>query len=115
MATASGNNLHHNSTSPIAGAGGYRAPEVLDTWQPTLKADVYSLGVLLLELLTCKSPTHASMQDDVGGALDLPSLVQSVVREEWMAEVFDVELVRLGVITDEEMSALLQAPTELCA
>ena len=75
VATASGNNLHHNSTSPIAGAGGYRAPEVLDTWQPTLKADVYSLGVLLLELLTCKSPTHASMQDDVGGALDLPYVV----------------------------------------
>ena len=65
-------------TFAIAGAGGYRAPEVLDTWQPTLKADVYSLGVLLQELLTCKSPTHASMQDGVGGALDLPYVVGAV-------------------------------------
>lgn len=39
--------------------------------------------------------------------------VQSVVREEWTADVFDVELVRLGAITDEEMAALLQAPAEL--
>ncbi|VAH77431.1 unnamed protein product [Triticum turgidum subsp. durum] len=53
-----------------AGAGGYRAPEVVDTRRPTFKADVYSLGVLLLELLTGKSPTHASLEGD--GTLDLP-------------------------------------------
>ncbi|KAF7029767.1 hypothetical protein CFC21_041441 [Triticum aestivum] len=89
-----------------AGAGGYRAPEVVDTRRPTFKADVYSLGVLLLELLTGKSPTHASLEGD--GTLDLPRWVQSVVREEWTAEVFDVELVRLGASAEEEMVALLQ-------
>uniref|UniRef100_A0A453F0W0 Protein kinase domain-containing protein n=1 Tax=Aegilops tauschii subsp. strangulata TaxID=200361 RepID=A0A453F0W0_AEGTS len=88
------------------GAGGYRAPEVVDTRRPTFKADVYSLGVLLLELLTGKSPTHASLEGD--GTLDLPRWVQSVVREEWTAEVFDVELVRLGASAEEEMVALLQ-------
>ncbi|XP_044379293.1 probable inactive receptor kinase At2g26730 isoform X2 [Triticum aestivum] len=95
-------------TSVRAGAGGYRAPEVVDTRRPTLKADVYSLGVLLLELLTGKSPTHASLQEGDGGTLDLPRWVQSVVREEWTAEVFDVELVRLGASAEEEMVALLQ-------
>uniref|UniRef100_A0A0D3ER28 Protein kinase domain-containing protein n=1 Tax=Oryza barthii TaxID=65489 RepID=A0A0D3ER28_9ORYZ len=84
-------------SSARPGAGGYRAPEVVDTRRPTYKADVYSLGVLLLELLTGKSPTHASLEGD--GTLDLPRWVQSVVREEWTAEVFDVELVRLGVAT----------------
>ncbi|KAF0898584.1 hypothetical protein E2562_008169 [Oryza meyeriana var. granulata] len=93
-----------SSTRP--GAGGYRAPEVVDTRRPTTKADVYSLGVLLLELLTGKSPTHASLEGD--GTLDLPRWVQSVVREEWTAEVFDVELVRLGASAEEEMVALLQ-------
>ncbi|KQK08665.1 probable inactive receptor kinase At2g26730 [Brachypodium distachyon] len=93
-------------TSSRAGAGGYRAPEVVDTRRPTFKADVYSLGVLLLELLTGKSPTHASLEGD--GTLDLPRWVQSVVREEWTAEVFDVELVRLGASAEEEMVALLQ-------
>ncbi|KAM3271591.1 hypothetical protein ACQJBY_042036 [Aegilops geniculata] len=95
-------------SSVRAGAGGYRAPEVVDTRRPTLKADVYSLGVLLLELLTGKSPTHASLQEGDGGTLDLPRWVQSVVREEWTAEVFDVELVRLGASAEEEMVALLQ-------
>ncbi|KAL6614947.1 hypothetical protein ACP70R_037217 [Stipagrostis hirtigluma subsp. patula] len=87
-------------------AGGYRAPEVVDTRRLTFKADVYSLGVLLLELLTGKSPSHASLEGD--GTLDLPRWVQSVVREEWTAEVFDVELVRLGASAEEEMVALLQ-------
>ncbi|KAM0849994.1 hypothetical protein ACQ4PT_053391 [Festuca glaucescens] len=94
------------STTTRVGSGGYRAPEVVDSRRPTFKADVYSLGVLLLELLTGKSPTHASLEGD--GTLDLPRWVQSVVREEWTAEVFDVELVRLGASAEEEMVALLQ-------
>ncbi|KAJ1284237.1 hypothetical protein BS78_03G189700 [Paspalum vaginatum] len=87
-------------------AGGYRAPEVVDTRRLSFKSDVYSLGVLLLELLTGKSPSQASLEGD--GTLDLPRWVQSVVREEWTAEVFDVELVRLGASAEEEMVALLQ-------
>ncbi|KAK1665560.1 hypothetical protein QYE76_053719 [Lolium multiflorum] len=94
------------STTTRVGSGGYRAPEMVDSRRPTFKADVYSLGVLLLELLTGKSPTHASLEGD--GTLDLPRWVQSVVREEWTAEVFDVELVRLGASAEEEMVALLQ-------
>jgi serine/threonine protein kinase len=86
--------------------GGYRAPEVVDTRRISFKADVYSLGVLLLELLTGKSPSHPSLEGD--GTLDLPRWVQSVVREEWTAEVFDVDLVRLGASAEEEMVALLQ-------
>jgi serine/threonine protein kinase len=46
------------------------------------KADVYSFGVLLLELLTGKAPTHAVINEE---GLDLPRWVQSVVREEWTA------------------------------
>ena len=79
---------------------------MVDTRRLTFKSDVYSLGVLLLELLTGKSPSHASLEGD--GTLDLPRWVQSVVREEWTAEVFDVELVRLGASAEEEMVALLQ-------
>ncbi|CAN6341039.1 unnamed protein product [Urochloa humidicola] len=94
------------------GSGGYRAPELVDARRPTLASDVYSLGVLFLELLTGKSPAHhASMEgggDGGGAALDLPRWVQSVVREEWTAEVFDAELVRTGGGAEEEMVALLQ-------
>ncbi|TKW15283.1 hypothetical protein SEVIR_5G227300v4 [Setaria viridis] len=98
--------LHQIFAPSSTRAGGYRAPEVVDSRRLTFKSDVYSLGVLLLELLTGKSPAHASLEGD--GTLDLPRWVQSVVREEWTAEVFDVELVRLGASAEEEMVALLQ-------
>ncbi|KAI5082428.1 hypothetical protein GOP47_0002171 [Adiantum capillus-veneris] len=83
---------------------GYRAPEVTDIRRVTQKADVYSFGVLLLELLTGKAPSLASMSDE---GIDLPRWVQSVVREEWTAEVFDNELMRYQDI-EEEMVQMLQ-------
>ncbi|KAI4971106.1 hypothetical protein ZWY2020_002020 [Hordeum vulgare] len=57
-----------------------------------------SLGVLLLELLNRKSLKRASLQEGDCGTLDLPRLVHSMVRVEWTAEMFGVELVRLGVM-----------------
>ncbi|CAL4895147.1 unnamed protein product [Urochloa decumbens] len=98
--------------APGGSGGGYRAPELVDARRPTFRSDVYSLGVLFLELLTGKSPAHhASLEvggDGAGAAVDLPRWVQSVVREEWTAEVFDAELVRTGGGAEEEMVALLQ-------
>lgn len=91
-------------SAPPSRVTGYRAPEVLETRKPTLKSDVYSYGVLLLELLTGKPPNQALVGDD---GLDLPRWVQSVVREEWTAEVFDAELVKYGS-SEEEMVQLLQ-------
>ncbi|KAF6166959.1 hypothetical protein GIB67_030652 [Kingdonia uniflora] len=90
--------------TPIHRIAGYRAPEVLETRKVTYKSDVYSYGVLLLELLTGKAPNQASLGDE---GIDLPRWVQSVVREEWTAEVFDVELMRYHNI-EEEMVQLLQ-------
>ncbi|XP_058075452.1 probable inactive receptor kinase At5g58300 [Magnolia sinica] len=83
---------------------GYRAPEVIETRKPTQKSDVYSFGVLLLEMLTGKAPLQSPGRDDIA---DLPRWVQSVVREEWTAEVFDVELMQYQNI-EEEMVQMLQ-------
>jgi len=83
---------------------GYRAPEVTDPRKVSQKADVYSFGVLLLELLTGKAPTHALLNEE---GVDLPRWVQSVVREEWSSEVFDIELLRYQN-SEEEMVQLLQ-------
>ncbi|XP_045832738.1 probable inactive receptor kinase At5g58300 [Trifolium pratense] len=85
-------------------AAGYRAPEVIETRKHTHKSDVYSFGVLLLEMLTGKAPQQSPVRDDM---VDLPRWVQSVVREEWTAEVFDVELMRYQNI-EEEMVQMLQ-------
>ncbi|KAF7150178.1 hypothetical protein RHSIM_Rhsim02G0240500 [Rhododendron simsii] len=89
---------------PIARAAGYRAPEVTDTRKSSQSSDVYSFGVLLLELLTAKSPVYSNGGDEV---IHLVRWVHSVVREEWTAEVFDVELLRYPNI-EEEMVEMLQ-------
>ncbi|XP_062118117.1 probable inactive receptor kinase At1g48480 [Humulus lupulus] len=83
---------------------GYRAPEVTDPKKVSQKADVYSFGVLLLEILTGKPPTHALLNEE---GVDLPRWVQSIVKEEWTAEVFDIELLRYQNV-EEEMVQLLQ-------
>ncbi|KDP22183.1 hypothetical protein JCGZ_26014 [Jatropha curcas] len=90
--------------APVMRAAGYRAPEVTDSRKATHASDVYSFGVLLLELLTGKSPIHSAGGDEV---VHLVRWVHSVVREEWTAEVFDVELLRYPNI-EEEMVEMLQ-------
>ncbi|KAK7264998.1 hypothetical protein RJT34_32613 [Clitoria ternatea] len=90
--------------APSNRVAGYRAPEVVETRKVSFKSDVYSFGVLLLELLTGKAPNQASLGEE---GIDLPRWVQSVVREEWTAEVFDSELMRFHNI-EEEMVQLLQ-------
>ncbi|KAF5451124.1 hypothetical protein F2P56_031419 [Juglans regia] len=90
--------------SPPMRAAGYRAPEVTDSRKSSHASDVYSFGVLLLELLTGKSPVHSTGGHEV---VHLVRWVNSVVREEWTAEVFDVELLRYPNI-EEEMVEMLQ-------
>ncbi|KAH7656015.1 Non-specific serine/threonine protein kinase protein [Dioscorea alata] len=90
---------------------GYRAPEVTDPRKVSQKADVYSFGVLLLELLTGKAPAQALLNEE---GVDLPRWVQSVVREEWTSEVFDMELLRYQTV-EEDMVQLLQLAIDCAA
>jgi serine/threonine protein kinase len=83
---------------------GYRAPEVVaDPRRASQKADAYSFGVLLLELLTGKAPAHAVLHDE---GVDLPRWARSVVKEEWTSEVFDTELLRHPGAEDEMVEML---------
>jgi serine/threonine protein kinase len=54
-----------NKTSRLAG---YRAPKLFDTLKATQTFDVYSFSLLLLELLTGKSPVRASSSSSGGGS-----------------------------------------------
>jgi len=93
------------ANSPVASRiVGYQAPEVAQTGKLTPQSDVYSFGVLLLELLTGKPPVQ---MNDEGSSGDLPHWVQSVVREVWIAKVFEAELKKYHNI-EEEMLQMLQ-------
>ncbi|KAA8533954.1 hypothetical protein F0562_031471 [Nyssa sinensis] len=93
-----------NFLATTSRGAGYRAPEATEPRKITQKSDVYSFGVLLLEMLTGKAPLQSSGHDDV---VDLPRWVRSIVREEWTAEVFDVELLKYQNV-EEEMVQMLQ-------
>ncbi|CAN0926369.1 Leucine-rich repeat receptor-like protein kinase PXC1 [Linum grandiflorum] len=113
-----------NPVHAIARIGGYRAPEQVETKRLSQKADVYSFGVLLLEVLTGQAPSQShhhhhhhqypspsparerEEEEEEQAAVDLPKWVRSVVKEEWTAEVFDQELLRYKNIEEELVSML---------
>jgi serine/threonine protein kinase len=95
----------NNNVVATAGALGYRAPELSKLKKANTKTDIYSLGMIMLELLTGKSP------GDTTNGLDLPQWVASVVEEEWTNEVFDLELMKdaaAGSETGEELVKTLK-------
>ncbi|XP_045816866.1 probable inactive receptor kinase At5g58300 isoform X1 [Trifolium pratense] len=94
-----------NVPANSSGVAGYRAPEVIETGKHSHKSDVYSYGVLLLELLTGKAPLQSAGHN--GMVVDLPRWIHCVVREEWTDEVFDVELMKYQNM-DEEMVQMLK-------
>ncbi|KAK8682308.1 hypothetical protein V6N13_054700 [Hibiscus sabdariffa] len=67
---------YSKSMSAIAGSYGYIAPEYAYTMKVTEKCDIYSYGVVLLELLTGKSPVQPL---DQGG--DLNTRVRHYIRD----------------------------------
>ncbi|KAL5699763.1 hypothetical protein ACHQM5_030620 [Ranunculus cassubicifolius] len=64
----------------------YKSPEYAEHGSLSKKTDVWSLGILILEMLTGKFPENYLVQGQGG---DLANWVNSVVREEWTGEVFD--------------------------
>ncbi|WVZ54899.1 hypothetical protein U9M48_005638 [Paspalum notatum var. saurae] len=90
----------NSSVLAAAGALGYRAPELSKLKKASAKTDVYSLGVVVLELLTGKSPAEST------NGMDLPQWVASIVKEEWTSEVFDLELMRDAAAGDELVDTL---------
>ncbi|CAA3000757.1 probable inactive receptor kinase At4g23740 [Olea europaea subsp. europaea] len=85
-------------------SSGYYAPEVTESKKLSQASDIYSFGVLLLELLTGK-PSMLSEGNDK--AIQLVSWVASIAPADWTAEVFDIELLMYQNI-EKEMVKVLQ-------
>uniref|UniRef100_A0A0D9XCI7 non-specific serine/threonine protein kinase n=1 Tax=Leersia perrieri TaxID=77586 RepID=A0A0D9XCI7_9ORYZ len=85
--------------SIIAGSCGYIAPEYAYTVRITEKSDIYSFGVVMLELVTGKSP----MSSDLGGK-GLGSWVATNVEKNGVESVLDLKIA--GQFKDEMCGVL---------
>ncbi|KAK9073948.1 hypothetical protein SSX86_006542 [Deinandra increscens subsp. villosa] len=89
----------------------FKSPEYLTSKKVSKKSDVWSYGSLVMELLTGRVSILSVPQDDK--AVDLCTWVHRAVREEWTAEIFDLELmVQRSAI--HGMLKLLQLAVRCC-
>ncbi|CAL0310976.1 unnamed protein product [Lupinus luteus] len=80
----------HLSVSTLAGTPGYVPPEYYQSFRCTTKGDVYSYGVILLELLSGKRPIDSS---EFGDDNNLVGWSKQLHREKRVNDILDPDLV----------------------
>ncbi|GLU24084.1 hypothetical protein SLE2022_400490 [Rubroshorea leprosula] len=80
----------HLSVSTLAGTPGYVPPEYYQSFRCTTKGDIYSYGVILLELLSGKRPIDPS---EFGDDNNLVGWAKQLHKEKRSNEILDPELI----------------------
>ncbi|KAG6554783.1 hypothetical protein Mapa_003803 [Marchantia paleacea] len=98
------------SMTAVAGSFGYIAPEYAYTMRVTEKSNVYSFGVVLLEMLTGRDPVERTF----GEGLDLVSWVHTAAeREETPEQILDPAVSTASFHVRQEMLSVLKV-AKLC-
>ncbi|KAL5999312.1 hypothetical protein ACLOJK_040763 [Asimina triloba] len=95
---------------------GYKAPELIKMKDASTESDIYSLGVILLELLTRKEPIH----DHSSSPLDhLPNYMRNAILDHRVMEMFSPQLLRQcnsrDLITVEGLLMFFQLAISCCS
>ncbi|WCJ44299.1 G-type lectin S-receptor-like serine/threonine-protein kinase At2g19130 [Euphorbia peplus] len=95
--------------SQLRGTRGYMAPEWISNLPITSKVDVYSYGIVVLEMLTGRSPT-TSIEEDTGGLVawtrEKRSQAVGTVEYDWIKEIInprignEYEIKKLGKMVE---------------
>ncbi|XP_030460743.1 leucine-rich repeat receptor-like protein kinase PXL1 [Syzygium oleosum] len=98
--------IHKNETvSVVAGSYGYIAPEYGYTLKVDEKSDIYSYGVVLLELLTGKTPLDPSF----GESIDIVQWVRTKIKDnKTLDEALDASIAGQCKPVQEEMLLVLR-------
>ncbi|KAF3447897.1 hypothetical protein FNV43_RR08604 [Rhamnella rubrinervis] len=88
-------------TTIVAGTFGYLAPEYMQSGRATEKTDVYSFGVLVLEVMSGKRPTDASF---IEKGLNIVGWLNFLVTENRQREIVDPQC---EGVQSESLDALL--------
>jgi hypothetical protein len=98
------------STSRVVGTLGYMAPELTRTGKPTTRSDVFSFGVLLLEVICGRRPiNHTASSEEL-------MLLVDCVWEKWAAgAVLDVVDPRMEGKFDEDEAVLVLKLGMICS
>ncbi|XP_024995784.1 LRR receptor-like serine/threonine-protein kinase FEI 1 [Cynara cardunculus var. scolymus] len=88
-------------TTIVAGTFGYLAPEYMQSGRATEKTDVYSFGVLMLEVISGKRPTDASF---IEKGLNIVGWLNYLITEDRQREIIDVNC---EGVESETLNALL--------
>ncbi|RWW63463.1 hypothetical protein BHE74_00029352, partial [Ensete ventricosum] len=98
-------------------AQGYKAPELMKMKDASRETDVYSLGVVLLEMLTQKDPINNDFLQSKD--LHLPSSLRILALEHKVSDVFTSELLKESInqnsTNEEGLVMLFQLAVACCS
>ncbi|CAO2184171.1 unnamed protein product [Urochloa humidicola] len=89
-------------TTAVQGTYGYLDPEYFYTRRLTEKSDVFSYGVMLVELLTWKKPTTDMSQDGISLVAHFIQLLSN----DKLSEILDVQVIKEGEEEAKQVAAI---------